>query len=80
MREKRPASKTRTVMYAFESNSKGPALLDCERVLAKAKAAGIVTNYDDGRDNWPWFEAPPGASARELRDKFLQAGYTIRRL
>lgn len=69
-------------MYAFfgEVNETGGALLDCEKVLAKAKAAGIVLNYDDGRDRDPWFEAPPGPEARALRDVFMAAGYVIRRL
>ncbi len=70
-------------MYAFFGdgvNETRGALLDCEKVLAKAKAAGIVLNYDDGRDRDPWFEAPPGPEARALRDQFLAAGYVIKRL
>ncbi len=79
----RKPSRSRTVMYAFIGegvNETRGALLDCEKVLAKAKADGIITNYDDGRDRDPWFEAPPGPDARALRDVFLAAGYVIRKL
>lgn len=75
MRHTKHTSKTRTVMYAFFGDD---VRFDCEKVLAHAKAQGIVTNYDDGRDRDPWFEAPPGPETRALRDKFLSAGYVIR--
>ena len=75
MKHMKHTSKTRTVIYIFFGEG---ALLYCEKVLAHAKSQGIITNYDDGRDRDPWFEAPPGPEARALRDKFLDAGYVIR--
>lgn len=81
MKHTKHRTKIRTVNYCFFGpgvNETRGALLDCEKVLAHAKAQGIITNYDDGRDRDPWFEAPPGPEARALRDKFLAAGYVAR--
>lgn len=80
---RKPTSRSRSVIYAFFGdgvNETRGALLDCEKVLAKAKASGVILNYDDGRDRDPWFEAPPGPRARALRDVFLAAGYLPRKL
>ncbi len=71
-----PPSKSRVVMYSFQCDDANRQI-DCEKVLSAAKDAGLVTNYDDGRDSCPWFEAPPGKAARRLRDSFLKAGYTL---
>ena len=76
-------NRCRAVLYVFFGegvNETRGALLDCEKVLAKAKADGLILNYDDGRDRDPWFEAQPGPEARALRDVFLKAGYVIRKL
>ena len=74
-------SRARVVMYAFgEGVNEASGMLDCECVLASAKAAGVIINYDDGRDRDPWFEGPPGASMRGLRDQFIAAGYRLKKL
>lgn len=70
-------SKSRTISYKFCRKDETPNNFNCEEILAKAKAAGIITEYDDGRDNDPWFNAAPGAQARTLRDVFLAAGYSL---
>ena len=74
MKHTRHTSKTRVVLYAFSDAFTG-GRLDCGKLLARAKAMGVITNYDDGRDREPWFEAMPGAEARALRAVFLGAGY-----
>lgn len=70
---KRTPSRTRVVHYSFDVECGGDFVFDVEARLAKAKAAGVITNYDDGRNRIPWFEGPPGAALRQLRDEFRQA-------
>lgn len=67
--------KSRIVHYSFHAKSldDGDYIIDCEEVLAKAKAQGIICNYDDGRNRDPWFEGTPGKEIRALRDFFLNA-------
>jgi hypothetical protein len=54
-------SKSRVITYHFE----GESFLDCEKILAKAKKDNIITNYDDGRDNDPWFEVARNFGLKE---------------
>ncbi len=61
-------SKTRTVLYQFVE----PFTSDPEPLMIKALEAGIITQYDDGRGDIPWFEGPPGKELRELK-KTIQA-------
>jgi hypothetical protein len=63
-------SKTRVVFYQFV----GPFTFDPDARLKKAERAGVVTTWDDGRGDIPWFEGPPGPALRALRDEFLQGG------
>lgn len=53
--------------------------LDCEAVLSSAKAKGLIIEYDDGRDRDPWFNYVRGVDVSELKEIFLEAGYTIKR-
>ena len=71
-------SKTRVVTYVFENTEEGFSFpFDVEKRLQKAAAAGTITNWDDGRNKSPWFEGPPGAPIRALRDEFVTAGGTL---
>ena len=73
-----PLSKSRVVLYSF-CNYPDRYCEDkdfdfnVEERLAKAKEDGIITNYDDGRNRCPWFEGPPGALLRALRNEFEDA-------
>ncbi len=42
-----------------------------EKVLEKAKAAGVVTQYDTGRGELVWFNGRPGRALREVRNRVL---------
>jgi hypothetical protein len=63
-------SSGRVVTYHFT----GPVGLDIERRLARARSEGVVTTYDDGRGDVPWFQGAPGAALRALRAEFVKAG------
>jgi hypothetical protein len=76
MKRNKNVSKSRCVSYKFYRKDELHNF-NCEEVLAKTKAAGIIIEYDDGRDRDPWFNAVPGAQARSLRDVFLNAGYLL---
>jgi hypothetical protein len=65
-------SSGRVVTYHFA----GPVALDIERRLAHAQSEGVITMYDDGRGDVPWFQGPPSAALRALRAEFLKAGAT----
>jgi hypothetical protein len=60
----KPPSKTRITGYAFTFDFDEPAM---ERLLAKAKERGTVTQYDTGRGHAVWFEGAPGRELREVR-------------
>jgi hypothetical protein len=64
-------SRSRGVGYAFEAEEFS---FDVEKRLAKAKADGVITEYDDGRGRNPWFNGPPGPALRALRDEFAREG------
>lgn len=66
----RPHPKTRVIRYAFE----GDFTENVDLVLRKALADGIITQYDDGRNHWPWFCAKAGPETRALRDKIVAMG------
>lgn len=70
----RRPSRTRVVLYCFEGGSNNTTF-HVESRLGKAFEAGIITEWDDGRDENPWFEGPPGARIRALRDEFVSAGF-----
>jgi hypothetical protein len=38
-----------------------------EKLLVKAKAAGVVTEFDTGRGSVVWFNGSPGREFRELK-------------
>ena len=62
-------SSSRVVQYRLHSPT---GTLDdslAETLLAAARAAGIVTNYDAGRGHDLWWEGPPGAAMRAFRDE-----------
>lgn len=59
-------SKTRVVGYRFEGEFSESRV---ERVLEAAKRAGTVTEYDTGRGRVVWFNGPPGAALRWVREK-----------
>jgi hypothetical protein len=57
-------SKSRIVKYEIH----GPWKEDPEPLLKKAVSDGVISQYDDGRGDFCWFEGPPGKPMRELRD------------
>lgn len=63
-------SAVRTVGYALT----GP-LNDAlaERMLAQARAAGIVSQFDAGRGSFLWFNGWPGPALRAFRDRLAAA-------
>lgn len=67
-------SQTRVVGYKFEGDYlEGPL----EKMLEKAVKAGVVTQFDTGRGHLVWFNGPPGAALRKLRDEveaYVKAG------
>ena len=63
--------RTRTVGYSFPGELAFP--FDVEARLARAKRDGVITEYDDGRGNSPWFNGKPGPKLRALRDEFRAA-------
>ena len=70
MKHTKHQSRSRNVGYAFD----GDFSFDVEKRLAKAKADGIITEYDDGSGHYPWFNGPAGAELRALRDEFALEG------
>lgn len=70
-------SKCRSVLYGWRSpdGAAGDLFAEggMERKLARAKAAGIVSEYDTGRGRLVWFEGCPGAALRALRDEVRAA-------
>lgn len=63
-------SKSRVVQYRF----RGPIAFDIDKRLRRAERDGVITTWDDGRGNDPWFEGPPGADLRALRAEFERGG------
>ncbi len=43
-----------------------------ERMLAKAVASGVLTQYDTGRGQCGWMQGPPGEAMRKLRTDVLE--------
>lgn len=60
---KRRPSKTRIVGYQVDGDLQGT---NADRVLYDARARGVVTQYDVGRQI-TWWEGPPGQRMRDLR-------------
>ena len=59
-------SQTRVVGYRYEGAFHETTM---ETLLEKAQAAGIVTQFDTGRGQLVWFNGPPGAALRKVRDQ-----------
>lgn len=60
----RHIDRARTVGYRFEGDfEEGPV----GRVLERARAAGVVTEFDTGRGRVVWFNGRPGAALRAVR-------------
>jgi len=66
----RKPSKTRVVLYQFV----GPFDFDVDDRLRRAERDGVVTNWDDGRGDVPWFSGPPGDAMRALKQEFIAGG------
>jgi hypothetical protein len=66
----RKPSKTRCVFYQFV----GPFDFDVDERLRRAERDGVVTTWDDGRGDVPWFEGPPGDRMRALKREFIAGG------
>lgn len=64
-------SKTRIVGYHYGWDGLDFDESPMERVLGKAKAAGVVSEFDTGRGNLVWFEGPPGKALRAVRTQVL---------
>lgn len=58
--------KSKTVGYRFEGEFSESS---AERVLERALAAGVVTEYDTGRGRIVWFNGYAGAELRVVRDE-----------
>ena len=59
-------------MYQFGFKSKIDfSEEEMEKVLASAKKAGYVTQFDTGRGNCVWFEGYPGKDMRALKKRVL---------
>ena len=70
--KKHPAS--RMVQYNFwAKEGEGDFLFDVEECLSKAKRAGVIRDFDDGRNRDPRFSGKPGPELRKLRDLFQGA-------
>lgn len=63
--------RTRGVGYSFPGEESFG--FDVEARLAKALKDGVITEYDDGRNQSPWFNGRPGPELRALRDEFRRA-------
>lgn len=51
-----------------------------ERLMRDAEARGLVRTWDDGRGQWPWYEARRGKDERALhRDAEIALGATSER-
>lgn len=62
----RPPSKTRIVGYRYVAEFDETPV---EKVLEAARRDGIVTEFDTGRGQLVWFEGPPGAALRGIRER-----------
>lgn len=62
--------KTRVVCYWFV----GPFTFDIYARLERAEREGVITTWDDGRGDIPWFQGPPGPKLRELKREFVAGG------
>jgi len=57
--------KSRDIGYCFAGEFSES---DAEAILSKAKARGVVTEYDTGRGRIVWFNGHPGPELRAVRD------------
>ena len=60
------SSRTRVVGYYY--TGKFCEVL-AERILERARSAGVVTVYDTGRGRIVWFDGPPGPALRAVRSQ-----------
>jgi hypothetical protein len=68
------ANGTPSKTYSFDPGPDGTDyVMNVEARLARAKADGVITEYDDGRNLCPWFRGPPGPRLRALREEFRRA-------
>ena len=67
----RGRSRSRVATYKYDVQS-GFDESAVEEVLAQARAAGTVTEYDTGRGRVCWFEGAPGEAMRALRKRVLE--------
>ena len=63
--------KTRVVGYSFPGE--GFIAFDVKARLERAMREGVITNGHHGGRECPWFDGPPGAALRALRDEFRNA-------
>ncbi len=64
-------SHSHSVIYKYDV----PAGFDehaVEALLQRARANGVVTEYDAGRGTVCWFEGPPGVAMRALRELVVE--------
>lgn len=64
-------SKSRSIGYHFDCGEREfdePAM---EKLLERAKAAGVIYEFDTGRGHIVWFSGWPGEPLRVLRDQVL---------
>jgi len=69
--------RTRVVQYRLESPGGHSDCDEAEALLMRARADGLVSEFDTGRGSMLWFEGRPGADLRDLRQRVLEA---VRRL
>ena len=63
---KRKPPGTRTIGYEIKGEY---SEAEAEKILKKALATRIITEFDSGRGKFMWFEGPPSESLRKLRDE-----------
>ena len=68
MSARRKPSASRSIGYVIEGEFDEPA---AEAILRRAESQGVVVRgqWDTGREHMMWFNGPPGASMRALRDE-----------
>jgi hypothetical protein len=64
----RRASKTRVSTWSYAGKFDEPAV---EKLLARARELGFVTEYDTGRGYFVWFSGRGGRPMRQLRRQIM---------
>lgn len=58
--------KTRVTTYRFEGFFNESIM---ERIMERARTAGVISEFDTGRGTLVWFQGMPGKDLRDLRER-----------